>query len=64
MFTSTFCSDSATFRLPATIWWDNALALSASLVVFASVYIWLYARLVSGRRPGWLLLPSVLKTTD
>jgi len=47
--------------VPATIWWDNAWALSASLVVFASVYIWLYARLVSWRRPGWLLLPSVLR---
>ncbi|MNJ73768.1 hypothetical protein D3C77_706070 [compost metagenome] len=50
--------------VPATIWWDNAWALGASLVVFASVYVWLYARLVSWRRPGWLLLPSVLKTSD
>ena len=47
--------------VPATIWWDNAWALGASLLVFAGVYIWLYARLVSWRRPGWLL-PSVLKT--
>lgn len=45
--------------VPATIWWDNAWALCASLVVFASVYIWLYSRLVSWRRPRWLLLPSV-----
>ena len=48
--------------VPATIWWDNAWMLGASLLVFAGVYIWLYARLVSWRRPGWLLLPSVLKT--
>lgn len=45
--------------VPATIWWDNAWALCASLVVFASVYIWLYSRLVSWRRPRWLLLPSL-----
>ena len=45
--------------VPATIWWDNAWALCASLVVFAAVYIWLYSRLVLWRRPGWLLLPSM-----
>ncbi|KAJ8137912.1 hypothetical protein OY671_008875, partial [Metschnikowia pulcherrima] len=45
--------------VPATIWWDNAWALSASSVVFASVYIWSYARSVSWRRPGWSSLPSV-----
>ncbi|MFJ1301789.1 glycosyltransferase [Pseudomonadota bacterium AL_CKDN230030165-1A_HGKHYDSX7] len=48
--------------VPATIWWDNAWALCASLLVFAGVYTWLYIRLVSWRRPGWLLLPSVLRT--
>ncbi|MCJ9711556.1 glycosyl transferase, partial [Bordetella hinzii] len=48
--------------VPATIWWDNAWALCASLLVFALVYTWLYMRLVSWRRPGWLLLPSVLRT--
>jgi UDP-N-acetylmuramyl pentapeptide phosphotransferase/UDP-N-acetylglucosamine-1-phosphate transferase len=48
--------------VPATIFWDNAWALCASLVVFASAYIWLYSRLVSWRRPGWLLLPSVLRS--
>ncbi len=45
--------------VPATIWWDNAWMLCASLVVFCWVYIWLYSRLVSWRRPGWLLLPSL-----
>lgn len=45
--------------VPATIWWDNAWALCASLLVFSAVYIWLYNRLVSWRRPGWLLLPSI-----
>lgn len=48
--------------VPATIWWDNAWFLCGSLVVFAGVYTWLYMRLVSWRRPGWLLLPSVLRT--
>lgn len=50
--------------VPATIWWDNAWALCASLVVFASVYIWLYSRLVSWRRPAWLLLPSLGRRRD
>lgn len=45
--------------VPATIWWDNALMLCVSLVVFALVYIWIYSRLVSWRRPSWLLLPSI-----
>lgn len=45
--------------VPATIFWDNAWALCASLVVFCWVYIWLYSRLVSWRRPAWLLLPSL-----
>ncbi len=45
--------------VPATIWWDNSWALCISLLLFAGVYIWLYSRLVSWRRPGWLLLPSV-----
>ncbi len=45
--------------VPATIWWDNAWMLCASIVVFCWVYIWLYSRLVSWRRPGWLLLPSL-----
>ncbi|RYH54857.1 MAG: glycosyl transferase, partial [Alcaligenaceae bacterium] len=44
-----------------TIWWDNTWALIGSLIAFASAYVWLYARLVSWRRPGWLLLPSVIR---
>ncbi len=48
--------------VPATIWWDNAWMLSASLVVFMCSYIWLYARLVHWRRPAWLLLPSVRRS--
>lgn len=45
--------------VPATIWWDNAWALCATLAIFCWVYIWLYSRLVSWRRPAWLLLPSL-----
>lgn len=45
--------------VPATIWWDNAWMICASLAVFCWVYIWLYSRLVSWRRPSWLLLPSL-----
>lgn len=45
--------------VPATLWWDNAWALCASLLLFASVYIWLYRRLVSWRQPAWLSLPLI-----
>ncbi|MGO3742377.1 MraY family glycosyltransferase [Kerstersia sp.] len=43
---------------PATLWWDNAWALCGGMLAFAAAYIWLYSRLVSWRRPRWLLLPS------
>ncbi|WP_322996930.1 glycosyltransferase [Castellaniella sp.] len=45
--------------VPATIWWDNAWYLCFSMAVFAGVYIWLYIRLVTWRRPRWLLLPTL-----
>lgn len=45
--------------VPATIWWDNTWMLCASLALFSGVYIWLYIRLVTWRRPSWLLLPSL-----
>lgn len=45
--------------VPATIWWDNTLILCVSIVVFSLAYLWLYSRLVSWRRPSWLLLPSI-----
>jgi len=50
--------------VPATIWWDNTWALCASMLAFSLVYIWLYSRLVSWRRPSWLLLPSVRRRVD
>ncbi|WP_323017020.1 glycosyltransferase [Castellaniella sp.] len=45
--------------VPATLWWDNAWMLCLSMGVFAGVYIWLYIRLATWRRPRWLLLPSL-----
>ncbi len=45
--------------VPATLWWDNAWMLCLSMGVFAGAYIWLYIRLVTWRRPRWLLLPSL-----
>lgn len=45
--------------VPATIWYDNVYILCASMALFAAVYIWIYSRLVSWRRPAWLLLPSL-----
>jgi UDP-N-acetylmuramyl pentapeptide phosphotransferase/UDP-N-acetylglucosamine-1-phosphate transferase len=50
--------------VPATIWWDNAWILCASLAVFSGAYIWLYSRLASWRRPSWLLLPSIGRDRD
>jgi UDP-N-acetylmuramyl pentapeptide phosphotransferase/UDP-N-acetylglucosamine-1-phosphate transferase len=45
--------------VPATLWWDNAWILCASMLCFAGAYIWLYIRLATWRRPRWLLLPSL-----
>lgn len=45
--------------VPATIWYDDVYILCASMALFAAVYIWIYSRLVSWRRPAWLLLPSL-----
>ncbi len=45
--------------VPATLWWDSAWLLCASLAGFAAAYIWLYWRLVSWRGPAWLLLPAI-----
>lgn len=45
--------------VPATIWYDDVYVLCLSMGVFAAVYIWIYSRLVSWRRPAWLLLPSL-----
>jgi UDP-N-acetylmuramyl pentapeptide phosphotransferase/UDP-N-acetylglucosamine-1-phosphate transferase len=45
--------------VPATLWWDNAWILCLSMGAFAAVYIWLYIRLATWRRPRWLLLPSL-----
>ena len=45
--------------VPATLWWDNAWLLCLSMGAFALAYIWLYIRLVTWKRPRWLLLPSL-----
>jgi len=45
--------------VPATIWWGDPWMLCAGMGLFSAVYIWLYSRLVSWRRPAWLLLPSL-----
>jgi len=45
--------------VPATVWWDDVRILGLSMVAFAAVYVWLYVRLITWRRPRWLLLPSL-----
>ncbi len=45
--------------VPATVWWDDVAILSLSMTAFAAAYIWLYVRLITWRRPRWLLLPSL-----
>ncbi len=52
--------------IPATIWWDNTLALALSLLVFVLVYLDLYWRIVTFRSPRWMAYrrasPSVSAT--
>lgn len=45
--------------VPATIFWYNSWLLCLSMLVFSTLYLWLYSRLVNWRCPRWLLLPSV-----
>ena len=40
--------------VPATIWWNNALALALSLAGFVLIYLDLYWRIVRFRSPRWM----------
>jgi UDP-N-acetylmuramyl pentapeptide phosphotransferase/UDP-N-acetylglucosamine-1-phosphate transferase len=42
--------------VPAVLFWDNTLVLAGSVVVFCVTYSWLYRRLLTFRRPEWLVL--------
>lgn len=41
---------------PAVVFWDNTLLLLGSVTLFCITYLWLYKRLVTFRRPEWLVL--------
>jgi UDP-N-acetylmuramyl pentapeptide phosphotransferase/UDP-N-acetylglucosamine-1-phosphate transferase len=42
--------------LPAVVFWNNTVVLLGSVLLFCLSYLWLYRRLVSFRRPEWLVL--------
>lgn len=46
--------------LPAISFWDDSAALVVCLILFASLYVYLYSRIVRFRTPKWLtrVLPS------
>lgn len=48
--------------IPAVIFWDDSLILSAFILLFIVTYVWLYARIVRFQSPAWLPLPSRAQT--
>ncbi len=42
--------------LPAIVFWSNSAVLGAFIVLFATTYVMLYARIVRFRAPPWMIL--------
>ena len=42
--------------LPATLFWNNEIALLAFVAVFIFFYVWLYWRIVRFQSPRWLIV--------
>ncbi len=40
--------------VPATIWWDNSLALALTMFAFVALYLRVYWRIVTFRTPSWM----------
>ena len=40
--------------LPALIWWNFSLVLIGAALVFLSLYVWIYSRVVRFKTPKWL----------
>ncbi|GLS03819.1 glycosyl transferase [Chitiniphilus shinanonensis] len=41
--------------IPASIWWNNQLALQTTAVLFVLGYLWLYRSITKFRTPKWLI---------
>ena len=41
--------------LPAVVFWDNSPILGVFILLFAGTYVYLYARIVRFRAPGWMI---------
>jgi len=41
---------------PAVVFWDNSAVLGVFIVLFAVTYVFLYARIVRFKAPGWMIL--------
>jgi len=42
--------------VPAMIFWNNSAVLAAFIVLFSATYVFLYARIVRFKVPGWLIV--------
>ena len=42
--------------IPATLFWQSTLVLSAFCLLFVGTYVWLYAQIVRFKAPSWLIL--------
>jgi len=42
--------------IPAVVFWDSTAILSGFIVVFGVTYVFLYARIVRFKTPGWLIV--------
>jgi UDP-N-acetylmuramyl pentapeptide phosphotransferase/UDP-N-acetylglucosamine-1-phosphate transferase len=42
--------------IPASLFWNNALALSLTALMFVVAYVWMYVSIVRFKTPHWLLI--------
>ena len=49
--------------VPASLFWDNPVALAITALVFAVVYVWLYVSIVRFRTPRWLVSNNIPHNT-
>ncbi|TJZ77272.1 glycosyltransferase family 4 protein [Chitiniphilus eburneus] len=48
--------------IPASIWWNNQLALQTTAVLFILGYLWLYRSITKFRTPKWLIYRKHCRT--
>ena len=53
MYLWTLCASAV---VPASLFWNNPLALSLTALVFVVVYVWMYVSIVRFKTPHWLFI--------